>query len=147
MKKSLPPTYLLLALVAMGLLHVLWPIYRYWGFPLNMLGIAPAVSGGFLNVVADRQFTRHQTTVKPFEESSALITGFPFSLTRNPMYLGMALLLLGVALLLGTVSSIAPVVGFAILMDLRFVRIEEDMLAQQFGDEWERYRTRVRRWF
>ncbi|MDH3458506.1 MAG: isoprenylcysteine carboxylmethyltransferase family protein [Gemmatimonadota bacterium] len=146
MKKSLPPTYLLVALVAMGSLHVLWPIYRYWGFPLNMLGIAPVAFGGYLNVAADRQFKRHQTTVKPFEEASALITGFPFSVTRNPMYLGMTLLLLGVALWLGTVSPVAPVVGFAILMDLHFVRVEEDMLAERFGGEWERYRTEARRW-
>jgi len=146
MKKALPPTYFLLALVVMAVLHLLWPIRRYWGFPLNLVGVVPLAFGIFLNVVADRQFARHQTTVKPFEQSSALVTAFPFSLTRNPMYLGVTLMLLGIALLFGTISALMPAVAFAILMDLRFVRVEERMLAENFDGDWEQYRTRVRRW-
>lgn len=85
----------------MTLLHLLWPIYRYLHFPLSLVGLVPIALGAFLNVVADRQFKRHETTVKPFEDSSALITVFPFSISRNPMYLGLTLVLLGVALLFG----------------------------------------------
>ena len=147
MKKALPPIYFLLALVAMAVLHWQWPIRRYWGFPLNMLALVPLVAGMFLNIVADRQFNRHLTTVKPFEQSSALVTAFPYSFTRNPMYLGVTLMLLGIGLLLGTVSPLIPVVAFAISMDLRFISVEEGMLAETFGQAWEQYRTRVRRWF
>jgi hypothetical protein len=88
MKRSLPPTYFLLALVAMTLLHFLWPIHRYWELPQSLIGLAPLTLGVFLNVVADHQFKRYQTTVKPFEQSTALVTAFPFSVSRNPMYLG-----------------------------------------------------------
>jgi len=144
--KTLPPTYFLLALVATVLLHFLWPIRRYWELPWRLIGIAPLVLGIVLNVVADREFKRHQTTVKPFEPSSALITAFPYSMSRNPMYLGLTAMLLGVALLLGSVSALVPAVAFVILMDRRFIRIEERMLAEQFGDEWSAYRARVRRW-
>ena len=63
------------------------------------------------------------------------------------MYLGITLMLLGVALLLGTVSALLPVAAFPILMDIRFVRVEERMLAEAFGPEWELYHARVRRWF
>ena len=63
------------------------------------------------------------------------------------MYLGVTLMLLGIGLLLGTVSPLIPVVAFAISMDLRFIRVEEGMLAETFGQAWEQYRTRVRRWF
>ena len=62
------------------------------------------------------------------------------------MYLGMSLLLLGVALLLGTVAALIPVVIFPYVMDRIFVRIEEKMLAETFGREWEEYQSRVRRW-
>jgi protein-S-isoprenylcysteine O-methyltransferase Ste14 len=106
----------------------------------------PLVIGIALNVAADRQFKHHQTTVKPFERSSALVTAFPFSLSRNPMYVGITLMLAGVALLLGTVSPLLPVAAFAILMDIHFVRMEERMLAEAFGSEWDNYRARVRRW-
>ena len=144
--KTLPPTYFLLALVATVLLHFGWPIHRYWEFPRSLIGIAPLAVGIALNVVADRQFKRHQTTVKPFEQSSALVTAFPFSISRNPMYLGVTLMLLGIALLFGSVSALLPVAAFAILMDRRFVRLEERMLAEQFGNEWSDYRAQVRRW-
>jgi protein-S-isoprenylcysteine O-methyltransferase Ste14 len=145
-KQTLPPTYFLMALVAMVLLHYLWPIHRYWEFPLTLIGVAPLALGIALNVVADREFKRHQTTVKPFEQSSALITAFPFSISRNPMYLGITLMLVGIAVLFGSVSTLLPAAAFAILMDRRFVELEERMLAERFGNEWSAYRASVRRW-
>lgn len=146
MRKALPPTYFLLALIAMAALHMLLPVQRYLGFPVNLAGLVPLAAGLALNLVADRRFKLRQTTVKPFEPSSTLVTEFPFSISRNPMYLGVTLMLLGVALLLGSASALFPVVAFGILMDLRFIRVEERMLAQRFGEEWDRYRARVRRW-
>jgi protein-S-isoprenylcysteine O-methyltransferase Ste14 len=146
MKKALPPTYLLLALAVMAALHLALPVCRYWSFPLALAGAVPLALGVLLNLMADRQFKTHETTVKPFQRSSALVTGFPFSISRNPMYLGMALLLLGVALLLGTVTALVPVVIFPFVVDRVFIRVEERMLAETFGREWEEYRARVRRW-
>jgi len=62
------------------------------------------------------------------------------------MCLGLALMLLGVALLQGTVSPLIVPVAFAFLMDRRLIRIEERMMHETFGMEWERYAARVRRW-
>jgi protein-S-isoprenylcysteine O-methyltransferase Ste14 len=58
----------------------------------------------------------------------------------------MSLLLLGVALLLGTVAALIPAVIFPYVMDRVFMRMEEKMLAETFGREWEEYQSRVRRW-
>jgi protein-S-isoprenylcysteine O-methyltransferase Ste14 len=146
MSKILPPTYFLLTVLAMVGLHFVWPVHRYLSFPTTLVGLLPLLVGIVLNVLADREFGRHGTTVKPFEQSSSLVTAFPFSLSRNPMYLGVTLMLLGVALLLGTVVTLSLVVVFAVFIDVRFVRMEERSLAEQFGQEWERYRTQVRRW-
>jgi protein-S-isoprenylcysteine O-methyltransferase Ste14 len=146
MGKILPPVYFSLALVAMAGLHFLWPVARYLSLPGGLIGLLPLSIGIALNVAADRQFKRHQTTVKPFERSSALVATFPFSVSRNPMYLGITLMLVGVALLLGTVSPLLPAAAFPVLMDVYFIRAEERMLAEAFGSEWERYRARVRRW-
>ena len=146
MKKALPPTYVLLALTVMVALHLLVPIYRYWSFPLTLTGVVPLALGILLNVTADRQFKMQKTTVKPFERSSVLVTAFPFSISRNPMYLGLSLLLLGVALLLGTVAALLPVVVLPYVIDRIFIRIEEKMLDETFGREWGEYRSRVRRW-
>lgn len=146
MKKTLPPTFLFLALVAQLVLHLVWPINRYWGVPLNLVGLLPLAAGAWLNVAADREFKRSQTTVKPFERSSALVTAFPFTLSRHPMYLGFVLILLGTALLFGTLSPLLPAVAFAILMDRYFIPVEERMLGETFGPAWNQYRERVRRW-
>lgn len=145
-KKTLPPAYLFLALIAQLVLHLAWPVHRYWGVPLNLIGLGPLAAGAWLNVAADREFKRHQTTVRPFERSSALVTVFPFALSRHPMYLGLTLILLGTALLFGTVSPLLPAATFALLMDRHFIPVEERMLGETFGAEWERYRERVRRW-
>lgn len=146
MKKALPPIYVLLALAVMAALHFLVPVYRYWSFPLTLTGVVPLGLGVLLDVTADHQFKAHETTVKPFQQSSALVTAFPFSVSRNPMYLGLSLLLLGIALLLGTVAALVPVVVFPYVIDRIFIRIEEKMLAEAFGGEWEEYQSRVRRW-
>ncbi len=146
MKKPLPPVFFLLAVVSMVALHFLAPIERYWSFPAALVGVVPLVIGTALNVASDQLFIRHRTTIKPFEKSTVLVTTFPFSITRNPMYVGITLMLLGIALLLGTLSPLVPAVIFPIIMDRQFIGAEERMLAIEFGDEWERYRERVRRW-
>jgi protein-S-isoprenylcysteine O-methyltransferase Ste14 len=84
--------------------------------------------------------------VKPFEQPSALVTNGVFRLSRNPMYVGFVLILGGVAILLGTVSPYVVVAAFAVVMDRRFIRAEEQALHGRFGAEWASYRSRVRRW-
>lgn len=84
--------------------------------------------------------------MNPFERSSALVTGGVFRITRNPMYLGMALIVLGAALLLGSATPLAVVILLALLLDRAFISPEEEMLADTFGDQFQEYRGRDRRW-
>jgi protein-S-isoprenylcysteine O-methyltransferase Ste14 len=62
------------------------------------------------------------------------------------MYLGFTLMLLGVALLLGSLWALLPVFSFPPITHFRFIRHEEQMLAKTFGEEWKRYCRQVRRW-
>jgi protein-S-isoprenylcysteine O-methyltransferase Ste14 len=126
--------------------HLIAPLARLLSFPLTLVGLLPIVAGIALNISADRALKAFGTTVRPFEPSSALVTTGVFGLSRNPMYLGMVLLLLGVALLLGTLTPFVIVAVFAALLDVRFIRAEERMLAETFGEDWRAYRNRVRRW-
>jgi protein-S-isoprenylcysteine O-methyltransferase Ste14 len=146
MKRMLPPTYFLLALISMVALHSLWPMHRLVAFPATLGGLVPLALGIALNLLADREFRRHRTTVRPFERSTALVTRFPFSVSRHPMYLGLTLMLVGIWLLLGSITPAVPAIAFALLMDCVFVRTEERMLAEQFAEAWDQYRSRVRRW-
>jgi protein-S-isoprenylcysteine O-methyltransferase Ste14 len=145
-KRALPPTYLFGSVVIMGLLHFLAPISKIIPAPWNLLGAIPLALGIVLNVVADAAFKKHGTTVKPFEESTILVTTGAYRFSRHPMYLGMVLILTGIAIFIGTLSPFIAIVAFGILMEAIFIRTEERMLKEKFGEAWVAYTKRVRRW-
>jgi protein-S-isoprenylcysteine O-methyltransferase Ste14 len=144
--KVLPPTYLLVAIVVMLALHFLLPAIQIIPGPWNILGVVPLACGIALNLVADKAFREAATTVKPFEESTVVITTGVFRITRNPMYLGYVLILIGVALIVRSLTPYAVIPVFAVLMDRVFIRVEEQMLEAKFGQAWLGYAKKVRRW-
>jgi protein-S-isoprenylcysteine O-methyltransferase Ste14 len=113
---------------------------------LNLIGLFPFLIGVALNIIADRDFKRYQTTVKPYEESATLLTEGVYRYSRHPMYLGFVLILLGISLLLGSISPYVVVLIFAILMEIVFIRVEEEMLSETFQGEWRQYKSKVRKW-
>ena len=145
-KGALPPTYFVLAILIMVIIHFLLPLTEVISFPWNMLGAIPIVLGILLNLIADRDFKIQKTTVKPYQESAALITSGVFRISRNPMYLGFVLILIGIAIFLRTLMPFAIIIVFTILMDIVFIRAEEKMLAVQFENTWIAYKEKVRRW-
>jgi protein-S-isoprenylcysteine O-methyltransferase Ste14 len=146
LRKILPPTYLLIAIVVLVGLHFLVPGGRVLRFPWSLLGVAPLLAGAMLNLAADRSFKERNTTVKPFQTSTALVTEGVYAVSRHPMYLGFVLILLGVALLFGSLTPLLVPVAFTVLTEAVFIRTEEQMMAEQFGEEWDAYRRRTRRW-
>ncbi len=94
------------------------------------------------------QLLRQRTTVDPLhpDKTRTLITSGLFRLTRNPIYLGFALLLLGVALVLKSIIAGLLVAVFMLIMTWLHIRIEEQYLSQQFGATWVKYARRTRRW-
>ncbi|MFN2148193.1 MAG: methyltransferase family protein [Anaerolineales bacterium] len=146
MLKLMPTTYLLIAVLLIILLHFLIPIQFILISPWNLIGLLPLLFGIWINISADRAFKKAGTTVKPFEKSSTLIQHGVFRISRNPMYLGFVSILLGISLLLRSLSPYIVVVLFAILMEAVFIPSEEKMLFEAFGDQWERYRSQVRKW-
>ena len=144
--KIMPPTWLLIAIITMLILSLVFPVA--WIVPpkWNLIGLVFLASGIGLNLIADNSFKQAETTVKPYQESSHLVTTGAFQISRNPMYLGMVLILAGIALLLRSLSPFVVILPFAILIDRTYIRIEERMLAERFGASWEAYRARTRRW-
>jgi protein-S-isoprenylcysteine O-methyltransferase Ste14 len=136
----------LISLAVMLVLHFILPAATLIPSPWVLLGLLPLVGGIAINLAADGAFHKAGTTVKPFEVSSVLVTGSVYRLSRNPMYLGFALLLVGAALLLGTLTPWTVVPAFVVLVDRLYIAVEERMLADRFGPAWQEYQSRVRRW-
>ena len=145
-KGPLPPLILLIALVLQVTSHLFLPFARLIPSPWNISGGVLILAGLALAVAADGQFKRAETTVRPFEQPRALVTKGMFAFTRNPMYLGMVVVLLGVGIALGTLTPLIMVPFFVLVIDIRFIRMEEAVLAECFGDEYRAYARRVRRW-
>jgi protein-S-isoprenylcysteine O-methyltransferase Ste14 len=91
-------------------------------------------------------FHRARTSMVPMKPTTALVTSGPYRITRNPMYVGMAFLYVGLALSLGVIWSLAflPVVVFAV--DRLVIAREERYLEAKFGEEYREYDGHVRRW-
>lgn len=144
--RVLPPVYCLVAFILMVCLHVLLPVAQVVGSPLRYGGLFAMVASLALVLWAAGLFLKAGTTIKPFRGSSALVLAGPYRFTRNPMYVGMVGGLLGVAVLLGSLSPFVVVPMFVAFIDSQFVRAEEAMLEKSFGDAYRAYKARVRRW-
>jgi len=145
-KPILPPTYLLLSMVMMVLLHYVFPVMTLVPKPWILLGLIPIILGISINLHADRLFKNAQTTLNPFGDSSELVTEGIYSYSRNPMYLGMVLILLGVAITLGSLTPFVMIIIFSILITNIFISHEERKMESKFGRQWIEYTLRVRRW-
>jgi len=97
---------------------------------------------------AASQFRRSGTTVEPFhpDQTSVLVTTGANSISRNPMYVGMAGLLVANAIWRRSWAALAPVAGFVAIIDRLQIEAEESALLEKFGAGYEAYRAASPRW-
>ncbi len=145
-KRILPPACLMISIAIMVALHFLLPVRQVVPSPYRYLGIALLVIGLVLNIWSDQIFKKAKTTVNPFERSSRLVTEGPYRFSRHPMYLGMVVILIGLAVVLGSVTPVPVIPAFTWLVADRFMCVEEKAMEGTFGQTYRAYRRRVRRW-
>jgi protein-S-isoprenylcysteine O-methyltransferase Ste14 len=145
-RRIIPPGWLLLALLSQWGLHHWLPIAQVLRPPLSGCGTVFLGAGIGLAFSGVSAFRRARTSVIPFERSTALVTGGVYRYTRNPMYLGLALIVAGTALLLGSVGALVPLPLFVWILQAGYIRAEERFLTGIFGSEYLQYTERVRRW-
>ncbi len=116
------------------------------GGGFRALGALPAGMGIWMMIKAVQAFEQRGTPHKPEETPTTLVTDGPMRLSRNPMYLGMALLLAGIGWLLVATPVMLSGLVFALIVQKYFILPEEEELEGLFGDEYKAYRSRVRRW-
>ncbi len=141
-----PPSVFLVGLAAVAGLSAVTPLELLSSVFVDMAGVALIAVGLWLNIRGSGQFERAGTPIRPGSRGGALVTDGVFRFSRNPMYLGMAAVLLGAALALGSAAACLVAPGFVWLIDRRFVAMEEQILQEQFGEQYRRYQERVARW-
>jgi protein-S-isoprenylcysteine O-methyltransferase Ste14 len=142
----LPPIYFFAAIALMVALDRFLPLITLIEPPVAYLGWVLFALAFAAVLAVNWQFKGAGTTIKPFQESSALVTGGLFAYSRNPIYVGMVAALLGVFVALGSLTPIVIVPPFIYIIRTRFIAAEERMLEATFGDAYRDYRNRVRRW-
>ena len=105
-------------------------------------------SGALVALIAAWQFRKARTTVDPLkpQNASTLVSGGVFHFSRNPMYLGMALILLGIVIKLGSLLSAIVLLLFVGLITQLQIKPEERALVKIFGKTYTEYCSKVRRW-
>jgi protein-S-isoprenylcysteine O-methyltransferase Ste14 len=123
-----------------------WP--RGGGVWVWAAAIALALAGALIALAGVREFARASTTVNPLApaRASQLVTSGIFGHTRNPMYLGMLLALAGWGVWLGNAAAWLALPLPVIVLNALQIAPEERAMRQRFGDDFERYAARVRRW-
>ena len=143
---DLPPLWLALTLlIAWGISRVM-PGLGFGGAWAGWVGAGLVGAGLLLMALAAATMMAARTTVIPHRNPSALVTGGVFRLSRNPIYLGDALVLAGFILRWDAVPALVLVPAFVWLIDRRFIRAEEARLRAAFGDSFEAWAARTRRW-
>lgn len=110
------------------------------------LALGLVVAGLGLDMAAAGVFRRLGTRPEPWKPSTALATDGLYRFSRNPMYLGFALIYAGFAVGMDSVAALALLLPCLVMIDLFVVRREEAYLAARFGADYDAYRRRVRRW-
>jgi protein-S-isoprenylcysteine O-methyltransferase Ste14 len=142
----IPPVLWLVLLAAMVGLRVVAPFGTVFDAPAEIPGWIAIATGLALQAIAAGQFVKARTNLHAFRDPDKLITTGVFAFSRNPMYLGFVLTLIGAALLLNTVTAwIGPLTFFAVA-NLWYVPREERIADRLFGAPYRAYRARVRRW-
>ncbi|MCZ6911906.1 MAG: methyltransferase [Proteobacteria bacterium] len=143
--RLLPPHYFVFSLVTMIALRIIETAPLFGG-SWYLIGLLPLILGLGIALWGVRLFAKVGTNIVPFTESTALVIDGAFAYSRNPMYLGMVLVLLGVALLLDRASPWLVLVPFILVIRLKFIQFEEPLMEQTFGEDYVTYKSSVRRW-
>ena len=143
----LPPPILLLVLLLVSALLTSVAPTGFASIPFHgILAALFIVAGVSFSAAGFFTFKSRRTPVKPGAEPTRLVLEGPYRITRNPMYLGLLLFSIGCFLATESIWFVVPPILFFLVINFRLIPFEEQLLKDHFGEEYESYRRRVRRW-
>ena len=141
-----PPLIYLAGLLAGAVLEAIAPLDGLespWRWVVLALGVIAFV---LLDAPAMRRFLKAGTQLPPFRPTTAIVTDGPYRFTRNPMYVGMTLLYVGLAIGLDLIWALIFLPAILLVIRFHVIAREERYLEAKFGEEYLGYKREVRRW-
>lgn len=143
---DIPPMWLLLFL-GLAWLQKEFLYVRGPGWGIIELAAGLLIGAGVvIALLALSEFLRHRTTFVPHENPTHLLTSGVYTRSRNPIYVADILIFAGIVLIWDAWPSLALIPFLINILEIRFIKPEEQRLALAFGPEFGRYREKVRRW-
>ncbi len=142
------PPAIYLGPLAVGLIaHGVYPVHLVVeGFWFLFIGLFFVAIGLIVVLWAERTMHSVGTTPNPYKPTTAIVTSGPYQITRNPMYLSMALFYLGLTLIFNALWPLLLFPLILVVMTYGVIRREERYLERKFGEVYVDYKSRVRRW-
>jgi len=141
------PTMIFAGVLVLGFgLDMIWPVAflpEGWGLSLGLIVIFAAVN---IKLFAVREMVRVKTNLNINKPAKDIATSGPFSVSRNPLYIGIILLNIGIGCIVNSLWILLLSAGLAATLQKGVIEPEEAYLEQKFGDKYMRYKARVRRW-
>jgi protein-S-isoprenylcysteine O-methyltransferase Ste14 len=141
-----PPVLYALAVLGGYFLNRRWPLPVGENWLISGLGWGLTAGFAALAFTSFANFRRSRTSIVPIRPAAALVLSGPYRFTRNPMYLGLALLTVALGLLLDDWWPIVLLIPVLVVVRVFVIGPEERYLQRRFGADYVRYTQRVRRW-
>lgn len=142
----LPPLVYGAAFVMGLLLYLVFPLHILPPTLARGIGVVCVVASFPLALLTLRALSRARTPVDPMKPTTTLVIGGPFRYSRNPIYVALTLLYVGVALLINALWILLLVVPALVVVRYGVIAREEAYLTRKFGDPYRQYTAQVRRW-
>ncbi|MCL4392653.1 isoprenylcysteine carboxylmethyltransferase family protein [Patescibacteria group bacterium] len=144
MKIPIPPITFIISFILSLILYEFFPTFHIKS--IDILSIALIIIGILFVVIAFISIKRHKTSIDPNDIPSVLIKSGIFSLSRNPIYLGMLIILFGLDFYFFSVLSFLNIVIYFIILNYYVIPKEERNIESRFDSAYLEYKRKVRKW-
>ena len=143
---AFPPALFAGTLVIGLLLHFIFPVTFLPRLIAIASGVVVLVGAALIAISAFRAMHQAQTAVDPSRPTTAIVSDGAFGFSRNPIYLSLTMLYVGIALLFNALWALLLLLPLVVVVQTGVIEREEHYLERKFGDEYLRYKASVRRW-
>jgi protein-S-isoprenylcysteine O-methyltransferase Ste14 len=141
-----PPVLFMFCLAMASVLERFWPLPISGGRLWLAVGIVILTAAAILGTSAFFVMRRARTPIEPGHVPTKLVSSGPFRLTRNPLYVTLLLIQISIGLMMSSAWLLVGAAALLVLLDRLVVVREERVIREHFGDAYEHYKARVRRW-